>query len=266
LDSTIRRLTGEPGAPASHRADPPCAEGAGLPIPAPADGYIQYVRERRLVDLCRKADCCLRIHRRVGDFVVAGMPLASLFCTPAPAEHVIAQIRDTIVLGPQPNIEQDLRYAVNQLVQIALRAASTDRNDILTINMCIDRMAGALCLLARRVPAPEEWRDDAGVPRVFAGSAGFAEAVDTFVRPLRELREISPTLAVQLLTMVGIVTRCAEREADRRLLNREAELIFREAEARIDSAAGREEVTRAYEAVGRAVESRLEDPILTRDS
>lgn len=266
LDSTIRRLTGEPGAPASHRADPPCAEGAGLPIPAPADGYIQYVRVRRLLDLCRKADCRLCIHRRVGDFVVAGMPLASLFCAPARAEYVIAQITDTIVLGPQPNIEQDLRYAVNQLVQIALRAASTDRNDILTISMCIDRMAGALCLLARRAPAPEEWRDDAGAPRVFAGSAGFAEAVDTFVRPLRELREISPTLAVHLLTMVGIVIRCAEREADRRLLNREADLIFREAEARIDSAAGREEMARAYEAVGRAVESRLEDPLLTRGS
>jgi uncharacterized membrane protein len=262
LESTIRRLTGEPGAPASHRADTPCVEGAGIPIPAPADGYVQYVGERRLLGLCRNADCRLHIHRRVGDFVVEGTPLASLFGTPAPAERVIAQIRNTIVLGPQPSIEQDLRYAVNQLVQIALRAASTDRNDIFTISMCIDRMAGALCLLARRAPAPEEWRDAAGVLRVFTGSAGFAEALDTFVRPLRELKEISPSSIAQLLSMVGIAARCVQREEDRDLLRREAELIFESADARIDSPAGRQRVARAYDDACRALEPRLRDPAL----
>ena len=264
LEGTIRRLTGERGSQASSRAEWSRPESPGLPVPAPGDGYVQYVKERRLLGLCRQYDCRALLNRRVGDFVVAGIPLATLFARSSAHESLIGQVAAMIVLGPQPNIEQDLRYAVNQLVQITLRAVSPDRNDILTATMCIDRMGAALCLLAQRVPAPEVWTDEVGNPRLLLPAVGLADALDTFTRPLREIREISPTLVVRLLTMVGLVTRRAEREADRRLLKREAELIFRETEARIDSSTGRQEAARAYDEVCRAVESRLEDPLLSQ--
>jgi uncharacterized membrane protein len=172
LDATIRRLTGEPGSPPPPRAEWPAADFSRVTIPAPADGYIQYVKDHRLVNLCRQADCRVVLHRRVGDFVVEGSPLATLFTSVSPPDLVLAQIAATIVLGPQPNIEQDLRYAVNQLVQITLRAISPDRNDLLTATMCVDRMEGALCLLARRNPAPQVRYDGTGAPRLSMQDAG----------------------------------------------------------------------------------------------
>lgn len=258
LEVTIRRLTGPPGAEASPGADWPATARSGIAVTAPIDGYVQYVKERRLVSLCRQTDSQIRIKHRIGDFVVAGTELATLSGLPSLDRSFVKRIADTIVLGPQPNIEQDIRYAVNQLVQIALRAATPDRNDILTVNMCIDRMGGALCLLARRQPSPVVRCDEAGIPRVSLRRAGFGDAVDTFVRPLRELRETSPSLLAQLLAMVRIVAQCADREEDRALLSQEAGLIAEAAQLRIDTAGGRELVTRAYDDARRALDLPVE--------
>jgi hypothetical protein len=63
--------------------------------------------------------------------------------------------------------------------------------------------------------------------------------------------------------MLGTVAACTERAADRDVLIREATLIVQEAETRIASAVGREEVARAYEDMCRVVESHPKKPVLS---
>jgi uncharacterized membrane protein len=251
LMDTIRRLTlpsGGQALPPAEWLPPDCT---GIPVPAPADGYVQFVKERRLIKLCRQSQGRIILSRQAGDFVMAGTPLAVLFAQPAPADSLVAQIAATIVLGPQPNIEQDLRYAFNQLVQVALRAASPDRNDILTANMCVDRMGAALCLLAQRELPPKVRYDDAGAPRILARRAGFSDAVDCCVSPFRDSREPNGPLLLHILEILGIIGGCVRREEDRPVLRREAQLLAETAAAQAPTESARERIAHRYEDVCR---------------
>jgi uncharacterized membrane protein len=256
LDTTIRRLTGVPDADESRRADWPLADCPGLPLHAPTDGYLQYVKEPRLLKLCQLAGCRIRINLRIGDFVVAGTTIATVSGAVSLDASLRKQIVAGIVLGTQPSIEQDLRYAVNQFVQIALRAASSDRNDVLTANMCVDRMGAALCLLARRLPPPEIRCDEEGIPRLMLQTSGFAEALDTFIRPIREFKDSTPSLTACLLGMAGTVAGSVERKDDREALRQEVQWILAAAKDRIGDGPAWGPIERAYDAACRALVAR----------
>ena len=60
-----------------------------------------------------------------------------------------ARIRSAHVAGPHRTLSQDLAFAVDQLVEIAIRALSPAVNDTFTALTCIDWLGESL----RRVPA-----------------------------------------------------------------------------------------------------------------
>ena len=262
LDNSIIRLTAEPGIRRPDRAfadgteapASPVFDFTGAPLLAESSGYIQRVKAVRLVRLCRNAGCRIRIDRQVGDFIMAGTAVGAVAGKAPIDAELLKQIRRTIDVGPQPSIEQDLGYAANQLVQVALRAASTDRNDSLTAVMCIDRMGSALCLLARREPPDSIVRDTDGIPRLKLKPAGFADMVDICYRPLREYRDASPSLVVHMLKTLRAVADCAERQEDRIALRREAILVAEAGCEQTANRAGREMIARTYEEVSRALD------------
>ncbi len=253
LADTIRRLTLPAGSKTSHVPAWPAPDCRGLPVPAPADGYTQYVNESRLVDLCRKGEGRVILERQVGEFVIVGAPLAVLFVQTAPDPSLVAEIAAAIVLGEQPSIEQDLRYAFNQLVQVALRASSTDRNDVLTATMCVDRMGAALCMLARRDPAHDVRCDAAGAPRVLTRGMNFSDAVDWCISPFRESREPSIPLLIHILESLPVVGACVRREEDRQALRREAQSVAETAAAEATTESSCERINQAYQNVSRAL-------------
>ncbi len=58
------------------------------------------------------------------------------------------------VVGPHRTLTQDLGFAVDQLVEIALAALSPAVNDTFTALNCIDRVGDGLCgVSARRLPS-----------------------------------------------------------------------------------------------------------------
>lgn len=263
LDNAIVRLTREKTARRPGEAfagDDARASSAfdfiGVPIVAESTGYLQRVKASRLVRLCRNAGCRIRIDRKIGDFIIAGTAVGAI-AERAPIDaDLLTQIRRAIVLGPQPNIDEDLRHAANQLVQIALRAASTDRNDSLTAGMCIDHMGAALCLMARRMPPESIMCDSDGAPRLKLESVHFSDVLDVCSRPLREYREATPSLVAHMLTMLRAVADCAERAEDRRALRREAMLVAEPgSEQRGAGPAGRERIARTYEDLCRALDT-----------
>ncbi|HZC01043.1 MAG TPA: DUF2254 family protein, partial [Gammaproteobacteria bacterium] len=54
------------------------------------------------------------------------------------------------ILGKECTLIQDIEFAVDQLVEVAVRALSPGTNDPFTAMRCIDRLAEALCQLAER--------------------------------------------------------------------------------------------------------------------
>lgn len=112
-------------------------------------------------------------------------------------------------MGRARTSEQDLLFALDQLVEIALRAMSTSLNDPLTATRSIDRLEAALRGLCRRVPPPSLRRDEAGAPRVLARWATLPAAIASVFDPLRTVADRAPMVARRLVDAIAAVARDA---------------------------------------------------------
>ena len=87
-------------------------------------------------------------------------------------------IRDAFLLGRARTLTQDVEFAVEQLVEVALRALSPGINDPFTAIACIDRLGTAMAHLGlRTIPSPVRLDDD-GRPRIVAEASTYAGIVD----------------------------------------------------------------------------------------
>ncbi len=91
----------------------------------------------------------IRLLHRPGHFVVEGQPLANVW--PAAAAPGVARaLGGAHATGPHSTLTQDLSFAVDQLVEIAIRALSPAVNDTFTALACIDWLGDGLCKIAAR--------------------------------------------------------------------------------------------------------------------
>ena len=64
--------------------------------------------------------------------------------------------------APHRTLAQDLAFAIDQLVEIAIRALSPAVNDTFTALTCIDWLGDGLCKISTRWNPPRVHRDTAG--------------------------------------------------------------------------------------------------------
>src|SRR5260370_23476688 len=122
---------------------------AGGTVTAPASGYLQYIRHDTLVDIAAELDAVIQLHYRPGHFLTQGHRLASVWPAGAAAQ-VGRRLRRAHVSGPNRTLTQDLAFAIDQLVEIAIRALSTAVNDTFTALTCIDWLGDSISTAAAR--------------------------------------------------------------------------------------------------------------------
>ena len=111
-------------------------------------------------------DLVVRIGRRPGKFVIDGGELARVWPGDRLDDALAAAVRGAFYIGPQRNLTQDVEFAIDQLVEVAVRALSPGVNDPFTAIACVDRLGEALCALAgREVPSPYRYDDGRPAPR-----------------------------------------------------------------------------------------------------
>ena len=155
------------------------------PVASPATGYIQRVDDKGLMRVTRECHLVVRLEHQVGDFVVAGLPLASVAPT---AEHEDRSgdreadrrpgelIVERITIGNYRTVDQDASFGIRQLVDIALKALSPGINDTTTAVTCVDYLGAILVrTVTRRIEAPYRWED--GAPRVVGPGPTFESLV-----------------------------------------------------------------------------------------
>ena len=115
-------------------------------------GYFRYIDAGSLLRIATEARVRVRIHRRVGQFIVEGVPVFSV----APAARLNTAMLDGLYLaldiGPVRTLQQDVEFGVLQIVDIALRAISPAVNDPSTAIGCIDQLSRLMILWMSRTP------------------------------------------------------------------------------------------------------------------
>lgn len=128
-------------------------------------GYLVHPDRVALCSLAQKADVVVRLDVPSGEYVLAGTPVLSANGALSPAET--EALGKLVTVEPARSDSGTVQFAVNLLVEIALRALSPGVNDTFTALAVSDMLSGALVEIA----------DDEPRPAVLSGADGSARAI-----------------------------------------------------------------------------------------
>jgi uncharacterized membrane protein len=195
----------------------PRPEAGAATLTAPGSGYLRVLDEDALADWAADQGALVWLRVRPGDFVFAGTEVAEVMPARlrAEAQDLIGQ---ALSLGDARSIEQDLEFAVRQLVEIALRALSPGINDPFTAIAVLDRLGAALCDIAgRSLPSTQVQR--AGRTRLVRPVTDYPGLVDAMFHMLRQAASTQPAVVIRLLEVLTSVA-TVERDPARRAVLR----------------------------------------------
>lgn len=237
---------------------PPDSWDRAKPIPAPGNGYLEAIELERLQKIAEKYDLLLCLKKRPGQFVVAGHALALAYPREAVSDAIAADIVKAFLSGRQRTLIQDAEFAIEQLVEVAVRALSPGINDPFTAINCIDWLGAALSFLAGRELAPPLRRAAGGRVRVVTDPYTYAGILDAAFNQLRQNARTNEAVSIRLMDMIGLLAEGDLPPAYRDALERHARLIHRDAGARFPDGRDRADLEERYSRVARAMrEQRL---------
>jgi len=226
-------------------------ETRGAEVPANRSGYLQFVGYAQLVDIATRTDSVIRLDHRPGHFLVAGRPLATVWPGGA-AKHVGMELDKAHVTGPHRTLMQDPVFAIDQLVEIAIRALSPAVNDTFTALTCIDWLSAGLSQISGRTLEEGVYRDRFGRVRLIESDPSYYRMVNRAFDKVRQSSRGMPAVLIRLLDSINAVMGETTLAEQRRILARQAEMILRISEESVPDANDREDIAGRYRrAVGR---------------
>ncbi|MFI7494014.1 DUF2254 domain-containing protein [Kocuria sp. M4R2S49] len=176
--------------------------GGGGEVTAGGDGYVVSVGFERLLDHAESGDVEVELVPRVGDHVLATEPLARVWPEHR-AEELEGRLRRCVRLSDSRSADQDVRFAEQQVVELAVRALSPSTNDPYTAVNAIEEIAtGLVRAVARPLPGNTIVVD--GVHRLRYGPVGLDELVDM---PFDQIRPHATGHVSVLLALVDLAAR-----------------------------------------------------------
>lgn len=218
-------------------------------VVADENGYLQLVYGDELLKLAIDENLIVRLERKPGNYVVAGTPLVLISPGSRVTKQLTKQVQSFFVLGNQRTSDQDIEFAVNQLVEMAARALSTGLNDPFTAIACVDHLGSGLCELATRdTPSPYRYDHDHKL-RVIGRADSFDEIVDAAFNQIRQYGRSNAAVSIRLLTTIAVIMRFAHRPEDCATLLRHAEMVVRGANEGLPEKEDRQAVEECWQAV-----------------
>ena len=221
-------------------------ERGGGVVAAPESGYLQFVRRPMLVDLAVKHDAVIRLHHRPGHFVVAGHPFLTVWPAAA-APEIERWLRRAHITGPHRTLTQDVAFAVDQLVEIAIRALSPAVNDTFTALTCIDWLGASLSRIAADWDPDPVRRDGQGLVRLITAPVSYERLVERAYEKIRQAAAGMPAVLIRQLDALTQIAHSTRRPERLPVLLGQAEMIWRLAESTVPEPADLAAVDAAYQ-------------------
>lgn len=210
-------------APATHAGDLPVPQALSADAPlagqkqpasilAQGIGYIQVIDESAVIEAARAHDMVVRLHRQPGDFVHKHSLLMTAWPAGKCSEQAAAALRQAVALGSRRSALQDLRFLIDELVEIAARALSPGVNDPFTASSCLDWLGAAMATLARRRLPPCQRTDADGQLRLVLHPVTFDDFIDRAFGALAQYASADMIAGKRFLDSLGDVARhCDDR-------------------------------------------------------
>lgn len=215
--------------PQQHRPQIECEwqdpDAPAAPVHSIRAGYVQAIDDEGLIQVASDHDAKIRLHVRPGDFVIARTPIASIWSQNQDVQDIVQRTVKSVIIGNEPTAEQDVEFAILQLVEIAGRALSSGINDPFTAIECIDWLADGLCVAARRAEPSPFCCDDRGVVRLARRTWTFEGMVNAAFNPLRQFAASSVPCLMRMLERIADLAKCCRHDEHRMLLHNHVKAI-----------------------------------------
>jgi uncharacterized membrane protein len=137
---------------------------------------------------------------------------------------------------------QDPVFAIDQLVEIAIRALSPAVNDTFTALTCIDWLSAGLSQVSNRPLAEGIYRDRFGRVRLIETDPSYARMVNRSFDKIRQSSAGMPAVIIRMLDALSSVAFSTVTLEQRHVLTRQAEMILRKAEESVPEENDLEEI------------------------
>lgn len=215
-------------------------------ILATTSNYLQAVDGDGLLRMAVENDLQIVLHRRPGQFVLRGTPLAAIVPGAKITDEITNGIRNAFYLGTRRTLLQDVEFAIDQLVEIAVRALSPGINDPFTAMGCIDRLGAALVeLMSKKFPSSLRY-DAGGQLRIIANGVTVEGIVDAAFHQIRQAARTNTAVTIRLLDTIAALAPQVKTMAFRDALLAHAKVIYKESQNGLDAESDRLDVTDRY--------------------
>jgi len=233
LDVVQAEIPGEirSGGQTGQKAAEALVDTDGYPVRVKKTGYIQYVDPETLIALAMEKNLVIRLLHKPGHFVRRDMVVALVW----PAGHVDKElereIRQAFRIGNTRTPTQDVAYAVNQLVEMAVRAMSAAINDPFTAMTCLDYIGEGLALFIRQGEKAPQFYDRDGRLRLVLEPVTFEELLSGAFDMLRHCSCDNASVLQHILKVIDVISHATKTLEARQHLERHVILILAESQA-----------------------------------
>jgi uncharacterized membrane protein len=239
----------DPDTPESDQPTPPKPPTGAVPLLAPKSGYLQTVDVDDLAELTSATGHSVQLVVFVGDYVTAGSSVGWCWHRGRPDNaadpDVLQRILRHVHIGFERTLQQDIRFGLRQMVDIALRALSPAINDPYTGVQVVHHVSAVEAVLASRAMHDDVRHDRSGAVLVWLPYPGFATYLHVGCSQIRRYGAREPMVLAALLQLLCAVTQNCVDETRRRAVMTEIDLILRAAERELADESDRAMVTGA---------------------
>ncbi len=234
--------------PESPRPRPDVTPAApGHTVRFERDGWIQLLDHRALLETVPEGTT-VRLDTAPGHYAISGAPLCTVWPVPDNADETSRRMLAATKIGETRTLQQDARYGVRQLADVALRALSPGVNDPTTAQDAIYHLGSVLREFLVSAPPARDLEYE-GRRLVLHGDENYDALLTLAFEEIRQSAATQPKVCEYLVAGIGLVGTSLPPE--RRLaaeapLRRQARLVVEACERRDPFPADLEAVRTVY--------------------
>jgi uncharacterized membrane protein len=192
-------------------------------------GYIQAVDDRKLIRLGQKHDLVFKIPYRPGHFIIKNYPLVYLYPEDRLNDDIRKKILRSFIIGRERTNTQDVEFAIEQLVELAVRALSTGINDPFTVNACLDWLGAALARASEmKFPSNKRYDENNVVRIIYERQFTFKGLIDAAFNQIRQHSKGVLSVKIRLLEALTLIAAHTRQEENLLVLDEHVEMIYRD--------------------------------------
>ncbi len=173
------------------------------PIIATKKGYLKSISLASILTKSVKNNAIIRYHHRPGEYILENDPIATVWCSEEDWENISEDINASITTGSERTELQDIEYAIDQLVEVAVRAMSKGINDPFTAINCIHRLASALLQIAHDKLPGSMIHDANGKLRIATVSYTYPGLIDAAFHQIRQNAKPIEAVSIEFMHVLS---------------------------------------------------------------